>query len=74
VSGPSGIMASPTAVAKASEPAVIERILFESYNAFVLLAVPFFLLAANLMNSAGITDRLAHLSQAMAGHLPDSTR
>jgi hypothetical protein len=26
----------------------------KSYNAFVLLVVPFFLLAANLMNSAGM--------------------
>ena len=37
---------------------------------FVLLAVPFFLLAANLMNSAGITDRLIKLSRALVGHLP----
>jgi len=32
--------------------------------------VPFFLLAANLMNSAGITDRLIRLARAMVGHLP----
>jgi tripartite ATP-independent transporter DctM subunit len=44
--------------------------MFKSYNAFVLLAVPFFLLAANVMNSAGITDRLVNLSRAMVGHLP----
>ena len=44
--------------------------MFKSYNSFVLLAVPFFLLAANLMNAAGITDRLIRLSRAMVGHLP----
>jgi tripartite ATP-independent transporter DctM subunit len=44
--------------------------MLKSYNAFVLLAVPFFLLAANVMNSAGITDRLVNLSRAMVGHLP----
>jgi tripartite ATP-independent transporter DctM subunit len=44
--------------------------MFKSYNAFVLLAVPFFLLAANLMNGAGITDRLVRLASAMVGHLP----
>ncbi len=44
--------------------------MFKSYNAFVLLAVPFFLLAANLMNAAGITDRLIRLSRALVGHLP----
>jgi len=32
--------------------------------------VPFFLLAANLMNAAGITDRLVRLSRALVGHLP----
>jgi tripartite ATP-independent transporter DctM subunit len=51
-------------------PFVLLAEMFKSYNAFVLLAVPFFLLAANLMNSAGITDRLVRLSQAMVGHLP----
>ena len=44
--------------------------MFKAYNSFLLLAVPFFLLAANLMNAAGITDRLMNLSRAMVGHLP----
>ncbi|NJO38065.1 MAG: TRAP transporter large permease subunit, partial [Rhizobiales bacterium] len=43
-------------------PFVLLAEMFKSYNAFVLLAVPFFLLAANLMNAAGITDRLVRLS------------
>ena len=30
---------------------------FNAYNSFILLAVPFFLLTANLMNTGGITDR-----------------
>ncbi len=51
-------------------PILLLREMFKSYNSFILLAVPFFLLAANLMNSAGITDRLVKLSQAMVGHLP----
>ena len=51
-------------------PVLLMREMFKSYNAFVLLAVPFFLLAANLMNSAGITDRLIRLSRALVGHLP----
>ena len=29
---------------------------FNAYNSFILLAVPFFLLTANLMNVGGITD------------------
>jgi tripartite ATP-independent transporter DctM subunit len=51
-------------------PFVLLAEMFKSYNAFVLLAVPFFLLAANLMNSAGITDRLIDLARALVGHLP----
>ncbi len=44
--------------------------MWKSYNSFILLAVPFFLLAANLMNSAGITERLVNLAQASVGHFP----
>lgn len=44
--------------------------MFRAYNSFLLLAVPFFLLAANLMNKAGITDRLMDFSKALVGHLP----
>lgn len=51
-------------------PFLLMNEMFKSYNAFVLLAVPFFLMAANIMNSAGITDRLVRLSQALVGHLP----
>ena len=51
-------------------PLLLMNEMFKSYNAFLLLAVPFFLLAANIMNAAGITDRLIRLSQAMVGHLP----
>ena len=40
----------------------------KAYNAFVLLSVPFFILAANLMNSAGITQRLIELSRTIVGH------
>jgi len=51
-------------------PFLLMNEMFKSYNAFILLAVPFFLLAANIMNAAGITDRLVLLSRAMVGHLP----
>ncbi len=39
----------------------------KAYNAFILLAVPFFLLSANIMNSAGITDRLVDLTKCLVG-------
>jgi tripartite ATP-independent transporter DctM subunit len=44
--------------------------MFKSFNALVLLAVPFFLLASNLINAAGITDRLIRLARELVGHLP----
>lgn len=51
-------------------PFLLMNEMFKSYNSFLLLAVPFFLLAANIMNAAGITDRLIRLSRSMVGHLP----
>ena len=39
-------------------PMTLVQETFNAYNSFILLAVPFFLLTANLMNVGGITDRL----------------
>ena len=55
-------------------PFLLMNEMYKSYNAFLLLAVPFFLLAANIMNAAGITDRLVRLSRSMVGHLPGGWR
>jgi tripartite ATP-independent transporter DctM subunit len=52
------------------DPMVLFNETFKSYNNFILLAVPFFLLTANLMNAGGITDRLIRLSRALVGHFP----
>ena len=51
-------------------PILLLNEMWKSYNSFILLAVPFFLMAANLMNSAGITDRLVRLATTTVGHLP----
>jgi tripartite ATP-independent transporter DctM subunit len=51
-------------------PMVLFNETFKSYNSFILLAVPFFLLTANLMNIGGITDRLVRLSRTMVGNFP----
>lgn len=51
-------------------PSLLFDQMFSSYNSFILLAVPFFLLAANLMNTAGVTQRLVELAKALVGHLP----
>jgi TRAP-type mannitol/chloroaromatic compound transport system permease large subunit len=51
-------------------PLILSNETVKSCNSFILLAVPFFLLTANLMNVGGITDRLARLSRDLVGHLP----
>lgn len=43
--------------------------MISSTQSFPLLAVPFFVLAGNLMNECGITKRLLHFSSVLAGHL-----
>ncbi|MEK5442603.1 MULTISPECIES: TRAP transporter large permease [unclassified Fredinandcohnia] len=41
-------------------------------QSFPLLAVPFFILAGNLMNSSGITSRLIRFANSLTGHLRGS--
>ncbi len=38
-------------------------------QSFVLLAIPMFVFAGNLLNETGITDRLVKLSSVLAGHM-----
>ena len=44
--------------------------LFTGLDSFVLLAVPLFILAANLMNHGSISKRLIQLCAASVGHIP----
>ena len=46
--------------------------MFQSVNSFSLLAIPFFVLAGNLMNTGGIARRLVGLAQLVAHKLPGS--
>lgn len=43
--------------------------MFSGLDSFVLLAVPLFILAANLMNQGKISDRLIGLATAIVGHV-----
>jgi len=43
--------------------------MFDGIDSEALLAVPFFLLVGELMTSANIVIRIAHLSQALVGHI-----
>ncbi len=46
---------------------IIQR-LFSGVNQFSLLAIPFFVLAGELMNKGGITEKLVQLSRECVGH------
>jgi tripartite ATP-independent transporter DctM subunit len=48
---------------------VIQKIIF-GVDTFVLLAVPFFILAAQIMNSTGITKRIFRFASTIVGHFP----
>ncbi|MXU64785.1 TRAP transporter large permease [Oceanomicrobium pacificus] len=49
--------------------AVLYRNVYNGMDSFPLMALPFFMLAGELMNRGGITLRLVEFSQAMMGHL-----
>ncbi|MCY4288205.1 MAG: TRAP transporter large permease [Aestuariivita sp.] len=55
------------------EPRLTEVLLaqrmYNSLDSFVLLAVPFFLLAGNLMNASGVTERLIRYADTRVGHI-----
>lgn len=43
--------------------------MFSGVDSFVLTAIPFFLLAGNIMNSGKITDKLLKLATVLVGHM-----
>ena len=49
---------------------VVVKEMFTGLDSFPLLAVPFFILAGNLMNTAGITERIFDFAKALIGWLP----
>ncbi|MCD5401244.1 TRAP transporter large permease [candidate division NPL-UPA2 bacterium] len=49
--------------------AVLASRMFHGLNAFVLLAIPFFLLAGKIMNAGGMTNRIFDFARAMVGSL-----
>ncbi|MFW3614845.1 TRAP transporter large permease [Billgrantia antri] len=55
------------------DPAMIARMLpqqfFGGINVFSLMAIPLFILAGNLMNASGLTERLMGLARLLVGHL-----
>lgn len=54
-------------------PQVIITRFFGGVDSFVFLAVPFYILAAELMNISGITDRIVRATSLLAGRIPGGT-
>lgn len=48
---------------------IIPQRMFSGIDSFVLLCVPGFILAGNLMNSGGITERIINFCLAVVGHI-----
>ncbi len=48
---------------------LIPRKIIDSVDSFTLLAVPFFVLAGNLMNTVGMTDRIFEFARRLLGHM-----
>ena len=44
--------------------------LFAGANSFSLIAIPFFILAGNIMNNGGIAERIVNVAKVIAGRMP----
>lgn len=49
---------------------IVAQSMFGGMNAFTLLALPFFILAGNIMAAGGVSRRLINFAQALLGHIP----
>lgn len=49
---------------------VAEQLLNGTYSSFLLLAIPLFILAATIMGSGSVLDRLMKFCNALVGHFP----
>ncbi len=53
---------------------LLYRNVYNGMDSFPLMAIPFFMLAGEMMNRGGITIRLVEFSQALMGHLRGGPR
>ena len=50
-------------------PALIVQNIFRGIDSFPLMAIPFFLLAGEIMNTGGISSRIVQFSKSLIGHV-----
>lgn len=53
-----------------ANPVIVPMRMFSGINNFSLMAIPFFILAAELMRIGGLSNRLIRLAQALIGWVP----
>jgi tripartite ATP-independent transporter DctM subunit len=51
------------------DPQILAQNLIEGANSFPLLAVPFFMLAGEIMNAGGLSRRIVHFALSLVGHV-----
>jgi tripartite ATP-independent transporter DctM subunit len=51
------------------DPQILAQNTLEGANSFPLLAVPFFMLAGEIMNTGGLSRRIVHLAMTLVGHV-----
>ncbi len=56
-------------VMHAWSPALVIQNLFRGIDSFPLMAIPFFLLAGEIMNTGGISNRIVAFAKALVGHV-----
>ena len=52
------------------DPQILTQNLVAGADSFPLLAVPFFMLAGELMNHGGLSRRIVNFAMAIVGHIP----
>lgn len=67
-----GLIAAPAILLWANgqerDIVLLYRNVYEGMNSFPLMAIPFFMLAGELMNRGGISQRIVGFAQSMVGH------
>lgn len=66
--GLGSIMAFLTSSARIS-PLIVAQKLFSGVNSFALMAIPFFMLAGEIMEAGGISKRLINVAKSLVGHI-----
>lgn len=51
------------------EPMILVQRMFAGLDQFALMALPFFILAANIMESGGLSNRILRWARALVGHM-----